>query len=215
MAATSEIRSLRESRRDGEQARRRADAIKGASVVFAAKGFHDAQMTEIAAAAELSRASLYAMFKGKEELYAEVVQDAVREIRETVLERVAASNDPQQQLLCVIDSLFECFQENQHLLRIYARATHGLPWRLRQSMGDSAVEIIQAFVAWVTGVARRAKRAGYLRRLDPEAFALSLIGSVTTMAAQWIETRPDTPISEAAAPVRAIFDRILSARGGS
>jgi AcrR family transcriptional regulator len=45
--------SRREQRRRQDLQRRRSDILAAASSVFAAKGFHDAQMTEIAAAAEV------------------------------------------------------------------------------------------------------------------------------------------------------------------
>ena len=69
MGLSEESTSRRKNRRERELANRRDDAIDGAAAVFAAKGFHEAQMTEIAAAAELSLASLYSMFRGKEELF--------------------------------------------------------------------------------------------------------------------------------------------------
>jgi len=203
-------RSLRESRREGELAQRRADAIAGASTVFAAKGFHEAQMTEIAAAAELSRASLYAIFTGKEELYQEVIRTTAQSIRAVVEERMEALEDPRDRLLCVIDSLFSCYEENQDLLQIYTRATNGLPWRIRRAMGDEPLGIFWDFVESVIGLARQAGHAGYLEGLDPEAFTLSLVGAINTTAARWIENRPDRPLSEAAPGVRSIFERILS-----
>jgi len=64
---------LCERRRHEDLTRRRADAIAGAATVVAAKGFHDAQMSEIAAAAEVSRNSLYALFERKERLDHEVI----------------------------------------------------------------------------------------------------------------------------------------------
>ena len=50
--STSTPASPRENRRASELERRRTDALSAASAVFASKGYHDAQMTEIAAAAE-------------------------------------------------------------------------------------------------------------------------------------------------------------------
>ena len=105
-----------------------------------------AQMTEIAAAAELSRASLYAMFTGKEELYQEVIRTTAESIRAVVEERMETFDDPRDRLLCVIDSLFSCYEENQDLLQIYTRATNGLPWRIRQAMGEEPVNIFWDFV---------------------------------------------------------------------
>jgi len=213
--STSTSVSPRENRRANELAQRRTDALAAASAVFAAKGYHDAQMTEIAAAAELSRASLYSMFTGKEELYHEVVSTAAAAVRDVVRQRVESLDDPAQQLLCVIDSLFSCYEENENLLRIYAFATHGLPFKIREGMGDSVLEIFVAFTEWVVEIAKRAKSSGYLQHLEPEAVGLTLVGAVTTTAARWLETTPDQPLSQAAPPVNAVFQRLLGARGNS
>jgi len=210
MSVSSPV-SPRENRRANELAQRREDALAAASSVFAAKGYHDAQMTEIAAAAELSRASLYSMFTGKEELYQQVISSGAEAMRDAVHEKVEALEDPGQQLLCVIDSLFACYEQNQDLLRIYVLGTQGMPFKVRQAMGDSVVEISLAFSEWVIEIAKRAKRAGYLRQLDPEAVGLSLVGAVTKNAAHWIETTPERPLSQAAPPVHAIFEQLLGA----
>jgi AcrR family transcriptional regulator len=214
MSVSSPV-SPRENRRANELAQRRMDALAAASAVFASKGYHDAQMTEIAAAAEISRASLYSMFSGKEELYQEVISTGAEAVRDAVQEKVEALDDPGQQLLCVIDSLFDCYEQNQNLLRIYVLGTQGMPFKIRQAMGDSVVEISRAFSEWVIGIVKRAKRAGYLQRLDPEMVGLSLVGAVTRIAAHWIETTPERPLSQAAPPVHAIFRKLLGAREDS
>jgi len=207
--------SPRENRRANELAQRRTDALAAASAVFAAKGYHDTQMTEIAAAAELSRATLYSMFTGKEELYQEVVSAAAAEVREVVRQKVESLDDPAQQLLCVIGSLFACYEEDENLLRIYALGTHGLPFKIRDTMGDSVLELFVAFTEWVIQIAKRAKRAGYLQHLDPEAVGVALVGTVTTTAVRWLETTPDRPLSRSAPPVNAVFQQLLGARGKS
>ena len=201
--------SPRENRRANELAQRREDALAAASSVFAAKGYHDAQMTEIAAAAELSRASLYSMFTGKEELYQQVISSGAEAVRDAVHEKVEALDDPGQQLLCVIDSLFSCYEENQDLIRIYTLGTHGFPFKIREAMGESSLQLFVEFTNWVVGLSREAKRAGWLPGLDPEAFGISLVGAVTTRAVRWLESTPDEPLSAAAPAIRAIFERLL------
>jgi len=207
--STSELLSLRESRRADREARKRTDAIAAASAVFATKGYHDAQMTEIAAAAELSRASLYAMFAGKQELYEAVIETTASEMGDAVRGAVAALDDPGEKLLCVIDSLFACYDENQALLRIYALGTHGLPFKIRDAMGDSTLERFVEFTDWVVELSQQARLAGYLSGLDPEAIGVSLVGTVTTTAVRWIESRPECSLSQAAPAVRAIFQRLI------
>lgn len=213
--ASVESGSVRRERRERERALRRDDLIAAASTVFAEKGFQAAQVSEIAAAAELSTKTLYALFSGKEEIYQEVIAAAAAAVAHSVREQVEALDDPRDRMLGVIDSLIACFDENQDLLRIYAQSTHGLPWRVRQTMGEPSLRRFQEFSAWVTELARQAERAGYLRGLEPKAVALSLIGTVTTTAAQWIESDPDGPLSTQASAVRAIFERVLDESASS
>ena len=204
--------SPRERRRADDWTRRRGDAIGAAAAVFAEKGFHAAQMTEIAARAELSRATLYALFKGKDELYVEVIATTSRGVRDLVRSHVEKIEDPAERLLGVIDALFACWEASQDLLRIYARGTHGIPFRIRQELGDESFQIFQEFGDWVTELAEAAAKAGSFSGLDPRALATTLVGSATLTATQWIETTPEFPLSQAARTVRPIFERLLEAR---
>ena len=207
--------SPRARRRLEDLERRRADALAGASSVFAAKGFHDAQMSEIAATTEVSRNSLYALFDSKERLYQEVIAEAHTKIRTAVEDRANTIDEPGERMLSVIDSLFGCYQENQDLLRIYARGTHGLPTKIRGAMGESSLQLFHSFTDWIIERVVEAQRAGYLQGLDAETVGVSLIGTVTTTAARWIESAPDSSLARQTTNVRAQFVRLLGPRVGS
>lgn len=201
--------SLRERRRQLEQDQRRADIVRAAARMFGEKGYDGAQIAEIATAAEVSLASLYSLFEGKEEIYQAAIESAAESIQEAVRGKVEPLDDPAERLLTLADSLFDCFEQNRDLLRIYARSTGGLPWRVRRTMGDSSVAIFQLFTSWVVRLSRQAQTAGYLQGLDPQVFSLTLIGSVTTTAAFAIEQAPEEPLTRAAPAVRAICERLL------
>jgi len=127
MPTPAASRSVREKRREREAEFRRADIIAAASIVFGEKGFHGAQVAEIAAAAEISLNSVYTLFKGKEELYEAVLYAAAATIRDEMQAKAEALADPAAQLLSTIDSLFTCFDSHRHLLSIYARTPGSLP----------------------------------------------------------------------------------------
>lgn len=204
--------SRRERRREREEALRREDVLAAASAVFARKGFHDAQVSEIAAEAELSLRSVYGLFDGKDEIYEEVVRTTAGRMRAAVQGKVGAIEEPGERLLALIDLLFDTFEDNRDLFRIYARGTSGLPWRMRQAMGDSAHDIFHAFTGWLIELCRAAKRAGHLSETDPEAFALALTGAVTTTAAHWLDTHPDEPLTAASERVGTVFAPLLRER---
>jgi AcrR family transcriptional regulator len=201
--------SLRERRRQLEQDHRRADIVRAASRMFGEKGYDGAQIAEIAAAAEVSLASLYSLFEGKEDIYQAVILSAAESIQEAVRRKVEPIADPAERLITLVDSLFDCFEQNRDLLRIYTRSTGGLPWRVRGTLGDSSFAIFQRFTDWVAALAREAERAGYLRGIDPDAFAFTLIGAVTTAATFAIERAPEEPLTDGAAAIRAICKRVL------
>jgi len=202
-------RSVKEERREQETALRRNDILAAASHAFADKGFQGTQVAEIANAAEVSLNSVYALFKGKEELYEAVISSAAKTVGTRVQNAVREISDPADQLLCVIDELFACFEEHRDLMRIYANSTHGLPWRVRQSMGEDSLNVFRGFTIWLIDRANEAKAAGNLDHIDSETFALSLIGTVTTTAARWIEDPTQGSLRDAAPRVRAIFAQLL------
>lgn len=208
MSTTSSQRR-REARRGRESARRRLEAIEGAARVFAGKGYHGAQMSEVADEAGLSLAALYSMFKGKEELYQEVICNRTEAIRTSLRAVIEPIEDPVERLLRLIDALFEAFEEHQDLLRVAMSGTRGLPWRIRSRLGRPTQKIIDSFTAWVIGLCEAARDAGQLRNFDPETFASALIGTVLIRATRAIERPSGGGISEAAAAVRAIFSELL------
>lgn len=208
--ATARPHSRRDQRRERETELRRADIIVAATAVFAEKGFQGAQVAEIANTAEVSLNAIYALYKSKEDLYEAVIDTVMSTVSERVQGQVRDIEDPGEKLLSVIDALFLCYDEHRDFLLLYSRTTHGLPWRVRQSLGNDSVEIIQSFRNWLIGVAHDAKRAGRLGELDPETVALSIIGAVMTTAARWIELPHDESLVAAAPRVRALFETILA-----
>lgn len=65
------------NRRAERKAQTRQELIDAAARVFARKGFHEATMADIAAAAGYSTGATYVHFDGKEELFLEVAADYV------------------------------------------------------------------------------------------------------------------------------------------
>lgn len=167
-------------------------------------------MAEIAAVAEISLASLYALFSGKEELYQEVVLAAGVSVRRAVQEAVAAREDSRERLLAVIDSLFSCFEDDGNLLWIHARGPRSLPWKIRQSIGAQSVSDFQQWNAWVADRVRDVQRDGAMAGLDAEVVAAAILGAVSNTAGQWIESPDGRSLGELAAPVRALFRRVIS-----
>lgn len=204
--------SPREHRRERERVLRREDILAAASQVFAEKGFHDAQVSQIATRAEVSLASVYQHFESKESMFEAVVAGVASAMDIAIRQRVESVVDPSQRLLAVSDAMFDCFEQNQDLLRIYVRATQGRPWSASSELGGKTQEISNDFTNWAVSLARDAERAGALRGLDPEIFATTLVGAVITVATRAVESDAARPLAEIAPQLRAIFARTFEGR---
>jgi AcrR family transcriptional regulator len=185
--------SPRAGRRLRELALRREDVIAAASQIFSAKGFHAAQL-----------------FASKDELFDAVIGTAAEKVEAAVRARVDATPDPREKLLAVSDALFACFAQNLDVLRIYARATQGMPWRTRGELGEGAQRVYERVTGWLIELARGATRARALRNLDPEMFALALIGAVMSNATRAAEAGDAAELARLAPRVRELFARVLA-----
>jgi TetR/AcrR family transcriptional regulator len=199
--------SPRASRRAREVAQRRSDMLAAAAQVFAHKGYDGAQMAEIAGKAEVSLASLYAEFRGKDEIYQAVIDDTAERMFEVLRSRVDAVEDAGEALLLLIDTLFECLARDIAVLRLVLAGSAGIPWRMRASRSSRVTE---EFTSWVADRCRKAVRRGGLRGLDAHALAHALLGGVLRAAAHSIDHEPDRPLTELAPGLRAIFERLLA-----
>jgi AcrR family transcriptional regulator len=203
----SKTASRRASRRAREVAQRRSDMLAGAAGVFARKGYDGAQMAEIAAEAEVSLASLYAEFRGKDEIYQAVIDDTAERMFEVLRSRVEAIEDASEAVLVLIDTLFECLAQDIAILRLVLSGSAGVPWRIR---ADRRSRVADELREWVTELCRKAVRRGALRGLDGGALSHALLGGVLQAAAHSIEREPERPLTDVTPRLRAVFERLLA-----
>jgi AcrR family transcriptional regulator len=203
-------RSRREERRERELQLRRLDVTAAAAAEFADKGFDGAQMSAIAARAEVALGTLYSLFESKEQLFQSVIEASADAMRAALEAEVAAVSSPRERLLRLVDASFERFQSDPHFFRIYTQSTQGWPARIRAALGESAQARFAEFAQWVIGLAREAAAAGALRGVDPEVFGLALMGTLVNVTAAITAGTTTRPAGALAGDVRALFERMLA-----
>ena len=210
---TDSPRSPREERRERELELRRTDVLAAAAAEFAEKGFDGAQMSALAARAEVALGTLYSLFDSKEQLFQTVIETSADAVRDAVQAAVAKVADPRERLLRLIDVSFERFKSDPAFFRLHAQSTQGWPARIRATMGESAQARFSEFVQWVVGLARDAAAAGALPGIDPEAFGLALMGALVNVTAAITQGTTSRPADQLAADLRALFARLLAPEG--
>jgi len=157
-------------RRQRERERRRAEILEAAQEVFVRHGLAAATMDQVAAAANLSKGTLYLYFRSKDELFMGLaceVLDASRERLERIAEDTALSG-------------LECFRE---VACAYAEVALSRPntmrnaliWFASGDMVDTETEGFRAYRAKVEGIRSimmsvlvRGQKDGSIRpELDP------------------------------------------------
>jgi AcrR family transcriptional regulator len=114
-------RALAQRNDDPEYRARRAELIKTAAAVFRRKGFSAAKLQDIAAEVGLDRASVYYYVSGKEELYKDVVAEAVRDNVKMVEDLRAEKQPTTSKLAALIAGLMASYELHYPYLYVYVQ----------------------------------------------------------------------------------------------
>lgn len=92
--------------------------IKAAAAsLFGKKGFAATSMSDIAKAVGITKASLYHFFKGKEQLYLELVEHMVTEAQLVIDGQPAPGTSAQERLITIVESLLDLATTATNLMR--------------------------------------------------------------------------------------------------
>ncbi len=163
------------ARRERERQRRRQEILEAARGLFCDKGYASTTVDDIAAAAELSKGTVYLYFRSKDELYASVVLEGFKKL-EVRLRELADSDMPVQGKVDAILGAFvdHCVSNPDYfrLTQLFAGGSvrDNLPKEVRDDIEAHARDLLLLGA----GVVERGIEEGVFRRdLDP--FMASLI----------------------------------------
>jgi len=205
------------TRRRNQKVRRAREALyrelvlEAAERIFAAKGYDDAKMEEIARESGLSLGTLYSVFPGKAALHQAVHEQADAELLRRGLEGARGVDDPLEALLGGVRGYLGYFLEHPDFLRMNLQG--GVTWGTEEAGAHSR----QRTAAWRRGqemlafAVGRCIQAGVFRPGDPALLARMLTAMQQVQLAHWLEHRMREPaavvVERIAADVPRIFGR--------
>ena len=169
------------SRRERELEFRNRLVVEAAEEVFATRGFQAAGMDEIARRAEVSLATLYKLFGGKEELFAAVVAYRHEQFLAEIEEAVAAVAEPRERLDRLVSFVFEYFERHREAFRIYVGATHGFPWQIQSELGEQTFARYLRFLDVVADLLREGAAARIWAVESPRRLATAIVGVLNNL----------------------------------
>ncbi|RMH37236.1 MAG: TetR/AcrR family transcriptional regulator, partial [Deltaproteobacteria bacterium] len=154
---------------------RRRQILDAAKRVFADKGFHQASINDIIAAAGIARGTFYLYFPGKDAVFEAVLDEAIRDLRERIV-RVDVSPGappPREQLEENVARVLDYVFEDRALITLLL--AHGIApdlevaARVEQFFGH-VHEMIESSVRYGLSV-------GLVRPCDPTLVAAAILGA--------------------------------------
>ena len=198
----SNITSL--PRRQRDRLRRRADILRAAEHVFAAKGYHNASIEEIAGAAEYGTGSVYLYFKDKEALYVELFEEKIRELIHFIQQRISNEERPVHALKQLIQARMEYFDRNRAFFQIYVREGMNLGWSKHERWAQIR-RLYESYLKLLARLIRAGQRLRLLRKGDPRRLAVALSGMMIQLTQDWLQSKGDQPLTDQADFVGEMF----------
>ncbi len=188
--STQPHHSPRKRLKEARRALYREAILDAAELEFAAHGYEQAKVTDIAKGAGVSLATLYGTFPKKHDVYRALQKDRLRRLMQEVGAQVLAARDPFERLRGGIEGYLRFHMEHPDYLRGQLR--EGVPWgttdQLRtpeqtQAWQAGRVMMMTAFEAGMD--------EGWFVRDDPELCARTATAMSQVRLSLWIDREMD------------------------
>ena len=203
----------RTRRRQLHQELAREQLLDAAEEVFAAKGYHEATLKEVAALAEFSVGSVYSFFENKDDLLLEVWLRRGAEFIPELDVALAEATDPVDELHRLVDFQVGFFRRHPNFGRLYLRSAGSTMLAPEAPTSDRLAENLRTVMGRQSDLIRRGQRQGAFRSGDAGVLARLLSGIVQAFQAVDLAVTGESAADErlTLAELHAIVDGAFAA----
>ncbi len=184
------------SRRERERAARREELLATAEALFQEKGYHGTTMAELARAAELPLATIYALIPGKEQIYFTLIEERAAELFSASEAAAAEAAPGLARLLAVVRCGVAYFEAHRAFFQLYISSRSGFEWTVKDDLGERVNRIYNRHLDLLESIVAEAIDRGEVKPLPPQEVAHAVAGLVNAFIFQWIVGRGERPLSE-------------------
>lgn len=177
--------SVKKQTIDGGAAKgRRSALLASAADVFVAKGFHDAKVSDIVAAAGVAQGTFYLYFKNKAEALEAIVGDCCQDIATrldaaaTEKGRLVSVDEVRGQNIAFLIEVFESLERDRRVSKLILARPDGAGMAIDKALD----ELKRRLVETVRGNLVQGIEAGYYRELNTAIVAEAIVGMVYHIA---------------------------------
>jgi AcrR family transcriptional regulator len=173
---------------------RHAEILDAARKVFAAKGFDDASVDEIAHTAGVAKGTLYLYYPSKRDIYWEALKCGLIALDEELVKQVNAAESTEAKIRAFIATKMNYFEDNRDFFKIYyAEFGHAVaqPAFYHKDLKEFHFRQMRLLtVALQDGMKRKA-----IRSLPVEETAFAIVnftrGVITRRLLGWVKTKKE------------------------
>lgn len=193
---------------DEAKEQRQIDILTAAKTAFAAGGFHDTKMSDVARAAGVSHGSVYRYFESKDDLFHALMDHEERALR-THLERSVGSIvldgtvDGETLLRQSVRATFEFFEQDRASVKLLFRDSLLLGDRFERHLAG----LYEGFITDIEKSVASAQSAGAVIDAPPRMIAFAVAALIGQLALRRLSTDDGVPADEVAdLVVRLLLD---------
>jgi AcrR family transcriptional regulator len=152
---------------------RREEILKVASAVFAAKGYHEAKMDDIAAAAKVAKGTLYLYFDDKRAIFSELIDGLFARLSGAIIQ-VDTEGDVAAQIKHNIRAVIGVIVEQPELMRMLFDQASGVDKEFRKKMDAFYVGLKHLLITSL----KDGQSLGIVKKGDARLYASFTVGAL-------------------------------------
>ncbi len=133
----------------------RAAILHSAAELFAARGYHDASMAQLAQACGVSKATLYHYYRDKQHILFDIADRYVERLLEVVGQLRAESLEPEPMLKALVGRFMEIYRHAQAQHTVLVQDVKFLEVAQRARIHEKEREVVRAFAATIVALQPR------------------------------------------------------------
>jgi AcrR family transcriptional regulator len=149
----------------------RGRLLEAAKKVFSEKGFHNTQISHIIDEAGVARGTFYLHFKSKEEIFEELLQEVVEELKDRI-KVIELHSDPVEQVVENFERVIEFALQEKELAKIV------LQRNCDPQLSRITDEFFEGVIEFISASIRKGIDMGLLRECNPDLLARAVVGAI-------------------------------------
>jgi TetR/AcrR family fatty acid metabolism transcriptional regulator len=171
---------------------KRERILDAAIKVFAAEGFYNAKVSQIAHEAGVADGTIYLYFKSKDDLLINLFEDRMEMVNANLREAIETESTAVARLRRIVKLHLELVEQNRDMAEVISVELRQSSKFIREYSNPKFAE----FLRTIAGAVVEGQRTGELRTgIDPYVFARALFGALDEIALAWLVKHPGSKAS--------------------